>query len=97
MRVLIPLALALLATGCATGYHKSGFTGGYWEKSGPGELIEVGFSGNGYIKEERVGDYLMYRCAEVARQHGGKYFTIYHSIYEAIADRPLPGRRSSSR
>jgi hypothetical protein len=80
---------ASLLTGCATGYHSAsnpllGWTGGYWDRPGPGELIKVGFAGNGYSKEAKVEDYLMLRCAEVAHARNKPYFTIYGSIAEAI-------------
>ncbi|MEG3792118.1 hypothetical protein V1318_18530 [Lysobacter sp. CCNWLW3] len=80
---------ASLLSGCATGYHSVsnpllGWTGGYWDRPGPGELIKVGFAGNGYSKEAKVEDYLMLRCAEVAHERNKPYFSIYGSIAEAI-------------
>lgn len=89
MRRLSVLLAAALATGCATGYHSigglSGWTGGYWEDEGPGELVKVNFAANGYSDTATVSDYLVYRCAEVARQRGKPHFTMYGSIAEAIA------------
>jgi hypothetical protein len=83
--------------GCATGYHDAsnpilGFTGGYWDQKGPGKLLKIGFSGNGFINREKVGVYLLYRCAEVAQREGGNYFAMYTSLPSAILD-----RRSSER
>lgn len=82
---------ASLLTGCATGYHSAtnpllGWTGGYWDKPGPGELIKVGFAGNGYSKEAKVEDYLMLRCAEIAQSRNKPYFSVYGSIAEAVID-----------
>ena len=97
------LAVALLAcslAGCATGYHSStslmGWSGGYWDKKGPGSTIQVGFSGNGYITEEKVGVYLLYRCAEVTQREGGTHFVLYASLFDAVADKRSNERRVPS-
>lgn len=87
MRVALLLCCALLA-GCATGYGKSNIFGGYWSKNGPGELIEVGFNGNGYTKIDNVKVYLLYRSAEIALQRGKPCMSVYDSIFDAILDRP---------
>lgn len=89
MRVFIGLAFAMLLSACATSYGKSNIFGGYWDKPGPGELIEVGFDGNGYISGDRVETYLMYRSAEVAQSRGKRHFSIYHTLHDAILDKPL--------
>ncbi|MGB3461333.1 CC0125/CC1285 family lipoprotein [Rhodanobacter lindaniclasticus] len=91
-RMLAMVAAALLG-GCATGYHSDkgvirGYTGGYWEQPGPGELLKVGFSGNGYIDRDTTHAYLMYRCAELALQRHKPYFRLYESLPDAIRDRP---------
>jgi hypothetical protein len=87
------VAIGVMAalTGCATGYHSAtnpilGMTGGYWDAKGPGRLIKVGFSGNGFIKEAQVETYLLYRCAEVTRREGGTHFVLYSSLPNAIRD-----------
>jgi hypothetical protein len=89
MRVLLGVAMAMLLSACATGYGKSNFFGGYWDKPGPGELIEVGFDGNGFIKGDKVEVYLMYRSAEIAKARGKAHFSIYHTLYDAILDKAL--------
>lgn len=80
-------------TGCATGYHDtrnpiSGWTGGYWDRPGPGQLIQVGFDGNGYIDRPTITAYLMYHCAEVAHREHKPYMRIYSTLSAAILDRP---------
>ena len=90
-------ALALVLGGCATGYQSSsnpiaGMFGGYWDQKGPGQLIKVGFDGNGFISREKVGTYLLYRCAEVAKREGSDYFIFYENLPAAVGD-----RRSSER
>ncbi len=93
-RCILMLLGAALLNGCATGYHSVkdpllGWTGGFWEEPGPGELVVVGFGGNGYIAHEKVAVYLLYRCAELSREKGKPYFRIYDSLPSAILDRPL--------
>lgn len=90
-RMLAAALLAVSLSGCATGYHSAtnpllGWTGGYWDEKGPGSTIKVGFSGNGYIKPEKVGVYLMYRSAEVTQREGGTHFVLYKSLYDAVGD-----------
>jgi hypothetical protein len=85
----LPIAMALLLSGCATGYHSvngpiSGWTGGYWDQPGPGELVKVGFDGNGYIDRETITGYLMYHCAELAEQRHKPYFRMFESLPDAI-------------
>lgn len=83
------LMLALVLTGCASGYGKSNIFGGYWSKDGPGELIEVGFNGNGYTDIRKVEIYVLFRSAEIAKQRGKPYFSLYHDLGSAILDQPL--------
>lgn len=97
LNIFAPLALSVMLAGCATGYQSVsnplvGWTGGYWEKNGPGELVQVGFAGNSLITEQKVGVYLLYRCAEIAKEAKKPYFAFYASLPEAVAD-----RRSSER
>ena len=94
-------ALALSLAGCATGYHSAtnpllGLTGGYWDQPGPGSLIKVGFSGNGYTEGEKVANYLLYRCAEVTRREGGSHFVFYTSLHDAVTDRRSSERQVNS-
>lgn len=85
-------ATTLALFGCATGYQSSdnpltGMFGGYWDEKGPGQLIKVGFDGNGYISNDKVATYLLYRCAEVAAREGSDYFILYQNLPAAVADR----------
>lgn len=96
-KLLAAGALCAALSGCATGYHSAtnpilGFTGGYWDVRGPGSTIKVGFEGNGFISPEKVGTYLLYRCAEVTKREGGSHFVFYRTLPEAVAD-----ERSSER
>ena len=94
---LAPVLLAVSISGCATGYHSAnnpilGLTGGYWDRAGPGSTIKVGFAGNGYISRDKVGTYVLFRCAEVAKREGGTHFVLYQTLMDAVDD-----RRSSER
>ena len=88
------LALMIALGRCATGYHDTrspiaGWTGGYWDQPGPGQLVKVGFDGNGYIDRETTNAYLMYHCAELAQQRNKPYFRMYASLNDAIRDQPV--------
>lgn len=90
--LLLTSALALLVSGCATPYQDArnpltGWTGGYLEEPGPGELMKVGFAGNSGISEATVSTYLLYRCAELAQRDSRPYFALYRSLPAAILDR----------
>jgi len=90
-RLAVVAAAYCLLSACATGYHDLsnpliGWMGGYWEKKGPGELIKVGFAGNAMVTRDKVGTYLVYRCAEIAKREGKSYFALYESLPAAIAD-----------
>jgi hypothetical protein len=92
-RKTVLLALMLALAGCATGYHDTrgpitGWTGGYWDQRGPGQLVKVGFDGNGYIDRDTTNAYLMYHCAELAQQRNKPYFRMYASLNDAIRDQP---------
>lgn len=98
---LIAASAALALTGCATGYHSAknpllGWTGGYWDRPGPGELVKVGFSGNGFSRRATVEDYLLVHCAEVAQSRGKPYFVMYGSIAEAIVRQHVRDRLVTS-
>lgn len=94
VRWLACLCCVLGLSGCATTYHSArnpilGITGGYWDEPGPGQLEKVGFSGNGYSGRDTVVPYIMYHCAELAEQRHKPYFRIYHTLVDAIRDKPI--------
>jgi hypothetical protein len=78
----------LCLQGCATGYGAAGPTGGYVESRVNARLIKVDFSGNGFIKSDKVQTYALYRCAEVARYAKKPYLVLYDSLTAAARDRP---------
>lgn len=66
----------MLIAGCATGYHPSGFTGGYSDMKLQDDIFKVSFRGNGYTGRGKTSDLALLRCAELALENGYKYFVI---------------------
>ena len=76
MRTLILLALAFV-TGCvATGYQPQGFRGGYSETQLGENVFRVDFAGNGFTSPARAADFALLRSAEVALEHGFRFFVV---------------------
>jgi hypothetical protein len=74
-----------------TAYSGSGnvlpWSGGAWDRKGPGELIKVGFVGN-YVNDDRqlAEQFLLYHCAQVAQREGKNYFALYDNLPNAVSD-----------
>ncbi|MFA6217510.1 MAG: hypothetical protein WDL87_07685 [Candidatus Omnitrophota bacterium] len=75
-RVAVLLIFMVLISGCATGYHQQGFTGGYTDMKLQDDIYKVGFRGNGYCRRERADNLALLRCAEVTLNNGYQYFII---------------------
>ncbi len=71
--------ITMLMVGCATGYQKKGFTGGFSETQLAENVFRVAFKGNQYTSRERTADFTLLRSAEVAVENGFKYFVIVKS------------------
>lgn len=74
MRAILVLLLA--ASGCATGYHPDGFSGGYSERQVNERAWEVYFRGNGWTSPGTAREYALRRAAELAIQTGHDGFVI---------------------
>jgi hypothetical protein len=83
--IIIGIVLLIAAGGCATPYQQRGFRGGYSDARIGQDTVLVSFKGNGYTSKERVQLYLLYRCAEVTRQHGYDYFVVANGSTETAA------------
>lgn len=86
--VAVPVMTMLLAA-CATGFHSAanpilGLTGGYWSQKGPGQLVKVGFIGNIHTDYATVSDYILFRCAQLAKVQSMPYFLMYESLPDAV-------------
>jgi hypothetical protein len=73
--ILIIFTVLLLA-GCATSYHRMGFTGGYTDEATGKNTFDVSFYGNGSSYTDRVSDFAMLRAAEITLQNGYSFFTV---------------------
>jgi hypothetical protein len=73
---LLTIVLALSTAGCATGYHSTGFTGGYSDTQLAPDVFRVTFRGNAYTEPERVQDFALLHAAELALSHGYTHFGI---------------------
>lgn len=85
-RWLKAIGIAMALTGCATGYQKSGMTGGYTDQRLSDSAYYVEFSGNGYASSERVHTFWLYRCAEVTLEHGFDFFVLKEGKRVALDD-----------
>lgn len=83
-------ALAVLVLqGCAvpTAYQPHAYTGGYSERRITDDMYEVMFSGNGNTPKATVERYFLYRCAELTKEKGYRYFAVLRTAVPA----PPPG------
>jgi len=77
--VLIFIISFVCLSSCATAYKSQGFSGGYSETQYSENVFQVSFKGNGYTSRERASDFALLRSAEVALEHGFKYFFIVNN------------------
>jgi len=70
------LVVTILVSGCATGYHRQGFTGGYTDMKLQDDIFKIGFRGNAYCGSNKAENLALLRCAEVTLNNGYKYFVI---------------------
>src|SRR5262249_41096875 len=80
--------ITLILVGCTeTPYQKltwSSYTGGYYETAAPGGLTQVNFSGNEFLPDPVIKEYVVFRCAQLGKEKGKLYFAMYNSITDAI-------------
>ena len=70
------VVLLYMIAGCATGYHASGFGGGYSELRLSERAWQVDFSGNRYTSPERVHTFALRRAAELTLGSGYQVFYV---------------------
>lgn len=68
--------LSLFLVGCATGYQKNSFSGGYVDTQLAKDIFKVEFSGNGYTSSSKVKEYALRRSAELTIEQGYNHFVI---------------------
>lgn len=76
MRWILLIAMTLVLVGCNTPYQPAGFRGGYSNTRIDEGIYRVTFRGNARTSSQRVQDFLLYRCAELAIETGSPYFAI---------------------
>ncbi|WP_163140498.1 hypothetical protein [Arhodomonas sp. KWT] len=76
MRIIPTLSLIILLGGCATAYQPQGMTGGFSETQLDTNVFTVVFKGNAFTDRDKANDFAMLRSAELALEHGFKYFLI---------------------
>jgi len=76
LKLILILVLTLELAGCATGYQRQGWTGGYSDSQLQQDVFRVSFKGNAFVSREKVQDYMLLRCAELTIEKGFDYFII---------------------
>lgn len=76
MRAILALLVGAALSGCATGYHSSGFSGGFEELALAPNVYRVSFRGNGYTSGARSEEMALLRSADLTIQKGFKFFAL---------------------
>lgn len=93
----ISVSLCLSLVGCATSYHRMGFTGGFEETRDAEDTFTVRFKGNGYTTLERATDLTMLRAAELTIKNGFQYYElIKRDVYSEHSTFTTPGLESTT-
>jgi TPR repeat protein len=95
--VAFVIVAVIFISGCATSYQSTGFTGGYSETQLAPDVFRIRFAGNGYTSGERAQDFAMLRAADLALQHGFKYFAVIdESSSTAVSRFTTPGSATTT-
>jgi hypothetical protein len=73
------MSAPLLLAARGTSYQPDGFTGGYSDTQLSDNVFSVTFNGNAYTDPHKASDFRMLRAADLAVQHGFRYFVIEDS------------------
>ena len=77
MKNAILFLICLFVTGCATSYHKAGFTGrGYQDEQLQADEFQVSFAGNSKLSQAKARQYALRRAAELTIEQGFDYFIV---------------------
>ena len=76
LKLSILFLIFIFLTNCSTPYQPKSMLGGYSEEKILNNLYRVEFEGNQHSKPEKIQNYLLYRCAELAQEMGYDYFAI---------------------
>lgn len=77
-KILAPLVLSLALTGCIapSTYHPYDGRDGYQQIQMNQRLWEIRYTGNQVTSQSQVHNMMLYRAAEIARNHGYRYFRV---------------------
>lgn len=92
---LVLLVLLITCTGCATGYKREGYGGGYYDQKVGASKYIVGFHGNGYTRQSTVREYVFRRAEEVCQENGYKSFELV-SKQDSNSTERAPGQVNCS-
>ncbi|MFZ3377361.1 MAG: hypothetical protein WA183_17580 [Chthoniobacterales bacterium] len=96
-RLLLSMFAAACFTACATGYHSSGFTGGFSDTQLAPDVFRISFQGNGYTSVDRTQDLALLRAADVTLSHGYHYFGVMNEAEGGHTDSfTTPGQSYTS-
>lgn len=85
------VVLLFILAACATPYQQADFfLGGYRDLQLAPDVFRVAFYGNSSTSQERVIDFALLRAAELASQHGAKYFLVLKDSVGSMTSQPLP-------
>ena len=77
-KLLAPIALSLALAGCISPstYHPYNGTDGYQQIQMNRTLWEIRYTGNQATQQPQVHNMMLYRAAEIARNHGFRFFRV---------------------
>ena len=95
--LILALSAPLVLPGCATGYHSTGFTGGYSDTQLAPDVYRIVFRGNGYTPPERAQDLALLRASELTLQRGFTCFAIVDERHStSISSFTTPGHADTT-
>jgi len=95
--LILALGTLLVLSGCATGYHSSGFTGGYSDTQLAPDVYRVVFRGNGYTAPERAQDLALLRASELTLRCGFTCFAVIDERHStSISTFTTPGHADTT-
>ncbi len=82
--IIVTGIVAFMLAGCAgTAYQSKGLRGGYALQKGPGKLDLVTYTNPGSVAPSMMQLYVVYRCAELAKEKNMAWFVIYSDLASA--------------
>jgi hypothetical protein len=97
MKILLYISVWIWLFGCATSYQPQGMTGGFTSTQLEKNSFVVTFKGNAYTERYKADDYVLLRSAEIALEHGYKYFRVVDSQkYSKDSSYTTPARTTTN-